>query len=88
MSTPAAAETRREAPNQGNPFMGLLGRLGNTMQQIAKEVRTSSALSLSGRGFAMSLLSCEGNPAAYVHAECLGTAVGLSSDLENMLILL
>lgn len=37
MSTPAAAETRREAPNQGNPFMGLLGRLGNTMQQIAKE---------------------------------------------------
>lgn len=47
MSTPAAAETRREAPNQGNPFMGLLGRLGNTMQQIAKEVHTLFVLCLS-----------------------------------------
>ncbi|KAK9859872.1 hypothetical protein WJX84_008827 [Apatococcus fuscideae] len=36
MSAPPT-ENRRESSNQGNPFMGLLGRLGNTMQQIAKE---------------------------------------------------
>ena len=38
LSAPPAESRAGPAPNQGNPFMGLLGRLGNAMQQIAKEV--------------------------------------------------
>lgn len=84
MSAPPAAEPRREERNQGNPFMGLLGRLGNTMQQIAKEVRMSCVLSSSAKRICSVAMSAIAMPAIAMQQLHLGSIMVTSWMLGTL----